>query len=71
VEANLHAELSNDDDELVNPMYQKEVKVTQTSPTVNLLAALTRNSTSRNRSQQGRGRQKIILNPQMKWNLGL
>jgi hypothetical protein len=59
--AEAYEELEDDNDELANPGYWKEVEVTQTSPTANLLAALSRNSTSGNHSQQGRGRE-ITLN---------
>ena len=58
-----YEELEDDDDELANPGYWKEVKHMQTLPTVNLLAALSRNSTSGNCSHQGRERQELSLNP--------
>jgi hypothetical protein len=59
--ADTYEGLEDDDDKLANPRYWKEVKHMQTSPMANLLTALSRNSTSGNCSQQGRGRE-ITLN---------
>jgi hypothetical protein len=68
--ANLYEKLSNDNEELANPRYWKKVEVTQTLPTVNLLAALVHDSTARNHSQKaGEGRKSSLIH-ETKWNLG-
>src|ERR1700685_1848898 len=67
-----YEDLQDDDKELTNPEYWKEVEIAQTSPTANLLAALSRDSNPRNRSQQGRGREiTITLNPRNEAELKL
>jgi hypothetical protein len=67
-----YEDLQDDDEELTNPEYWKEVEIAQTSPTANLLAALSRDSNPRNRSQQGRGREiTITLNPRNEAELKL